>query len=122
MKISFLTDQSAQTINLYTYLGQQNPVVLPIGSTDSTLLGNLNTNINGIYTSNILVHSDASVITVNAFDQNYLFPYKKSISNLLGGLYFLNSYSSGPDTLYPFYVLANTKSPTSPIFLHTMAC
>ena len=34
MKISFITDLPAQTINVNTYLNEQNPVLIPIGSTD----------------------------------------------------------------------------------------
>lgn len=36
MQISFITEFSAQTINVNTYLSEQNPVLVPVASTDAT--------------------------------------------------------------------------------------
>lgn len=36
MQISFITDFSAQKINVNTYLGEQNPVLVPVASSDAS--------------------------------------------------------------------------------------
>lgn len=36
MQISFITDFSAQEINVNTYLGEQNPVLVPVASSDAS--------------------------------------------------------------------------------------
>jgi hypothetical protein len=39
--ISFVVDLPPQTINVNTYLSEQNPLVIPIASSDNTLLNNI---------------------------------------------------------------------------------
>jgi hypothetical protein len=107
LRISFITDFNSQTINLQTYLSEQNPVVVPIGSD----LGATTTTMQGIlatkYGTQISVQSDSSDNAAAAFDQNYLFPLKISQSTLKAGIFFYTSTTPGLSTnvLYPFNTL-----------------
>lgn len=121
MTISYSIDLPAQYINLSTYLSEQNPVTVPIGSDNSVLLGNLATSLTTKYGSSISLNVDSTDTTPNDFDYNYLFPRKKGQATLKGGIYFLDSVVEGANTVYPFYSLCITRSPTSYFFLPTLA-
>jgi ATP-binding cassette, subfamily A (ABC1), member 3 len=121
MKISFINDLPAQYINLSTYLGEQNPLVVPVGSSNVPFLTSITNSLNTQYGSTIALNIDSTDTTSSTFDQSYLFPIKKAQSTLKGGLFFLPSTVSGGNTLYPFYSLVVTRSPTSYFFLPCLA-
>jgi hypothetical protein len=105
-----------------TYLTQQNPVVVPIGSDNSGYVLLMNTSISSKYSSKVSVQSDTSDTTDTTFDQNFLLPKKIAQKTLLGGIFFMQSSSvSGSNTIYTYNTLVNTRSPTSPIFLGSLA-
>lgn len=120
MRISFITDQSPQTINLNTYLSEQNPVLIPISSSDTTFTTTMTSALSTKYGSSISVSSDTTHTTDSTFDQNYLFPIKKQQKTLKGGIFFTKP-ASAADTTLQFTTLANTRSPTSYFFLQTLA-
>lgn len=76
MRISFVTDYQPQTINVYTYLGEQKPVIVPIASTDTTYMPTFAGYLSGNYGSDISVSSDTTNNLAANFDQNYLLPLK----------------------------------------------
>jgi hypothetical protein len=78
MKVSFVKDQPEQAINLQTYLQEQNPVVVPIGSSDATLLAALKTSLNTKYSTLINVKDTSTHATAPDFDKLFLNPIKKS--------------------------------------------
>jgi cytoskeletal protein RodZ len=122
LQVSFIADFSAQTLSISTYLTDQNPVVIPIGSDNSVYANNLQSALNTKYGSNVDVQVDSTNTAVGNFDQNFLLPKKLASSKLKGGLFFLNGpTASGGDNLYEFYTLVNTRSPTSPLLLTTLA-
>jgi hypothetical protein len=118
MRISFITDLQAQTINVNTYLSEQSPVVIPIASTDPTYTS-FSTYLSGIHGSDISVSRDPTNSNAGDFDQNYLFPLKKQQKTLKGGIFFKKSTLG--DTAFEFTTLVNTRSPTSFFFLQTLA-
>lgn len=119
MRISFLTDFPAQTINVNTYLGEQNPVLVPIGSTDTTYTPTFAGYLTGNYGSEISVPSDPTNTAPANFDQYYLFPIKTQTKTLKGGIFFKKPANG--DTILEFTTLVNTRGPTSFFFLQTLA-
>ncbi len=118
MRVSFITDLPAQTINVNTYLNEQNPVVIPIASTDTSYT-NFATLISSTHGSNVNVSRDSTNSNAADFDQNYLFPLKRQQKTLKGGIFFKKP--AGGDTLFEFTTLVNTRSPTSFFFLQNLA-
>lgn len=119
MRISFLTDYQAQTININTYLSEQNPVFVPIGSTDTSYTPTFAGYLSANYGSDISVSSDPTNTASANFDQNYLFPFKTQKKTLKGGIFFKKP--AGADTTLEFTTLVNTRSPTSFFFLQKLA-
>jgi hypothetical protein len=119
MRISFISDFPAQTINVNTYLGEQRPVLVPIGSTDVTYTPTLAVYLSGNYGSDISVSSDTTNNLPAIFDQSYLLPLKKQQATLKGGIFFKKPAVA--DTTLEFTTLVNTRSPTSFFFLQTLA-
>jgi ATP-binding cassette, subfamily A (ABC1), member 3 len=95
--------------------------VVPVGSSDAALLTLTTNKLTTIYGSKISLQSDAIDTTAANFDQLYLSPIKKSQSTLKGGLFFKPSVTSGANTIYEYYSLVSTRSPTSFFFLPTLA-
>jgi hypothetical protein len=100
MKINFIKDPPAQYINLNTYLGEQNPVVVPIGSSNAALRTSVGNSLGSQYGSSISVRTDTTYVTAATFDQFYLSPIKKSQSTLKGGIFYEPSSTSGTNTFY----------------------
>jgi hypothetical protein len=120
MRISFLTDFQAQTININTYLSEQNPVFVPIGSTDTTHTPTFAKHLSDNHGSTIIsVSSDPTNTAPANFDQNYLFPFKLQKKTLKGGIFFKKPAVA--DTTLEFTTLVNTRSPTSFFFLQALA-
>lgn len=122
LRISFITDYSSQSLNLSGYLSDQNPVVVPIGSDVTATTTTLSTNLNTKYGSLISVKADTTDTTESNFDYNFLFPIKKSQASLKGGIFFTSAtVANGANTMYEFRTLVQTRSPTSPLFLSSLA-
>jgi hypothetical protein len=119
MRISFITDYQPQAINVNTYLGEQRPVVVPIGSTDITYTPTFAGYLSGNYGSDISVSSDTTYSLAANFDQNYLLPLKLQQETLKGDIFFKKPAAA--DTILEFTTLVNTRSPTSFFFLQTLA-
>lgn len=73
------------------------------------------------YGSTIKITTDTSSTNNNDFDKNFLFPKKKSVDFLLGGIYFGPQGSVMTDTTYEYTSVVNTRAPTACMFLQTMA-
>lgn len=119
MKVRFINDYFAQTINVQTYLSEQNPVVVPISSSDPTYTATFAAHLNSLHGSSLNVSSDLTHSTVPAFDFNYLFPIKQQQKTLKGGIFFKKPAIG--DTTVEFTTLVNTRSPTSFFFLQALA-
>lgn len=118
MRISFITDFPAQTINVDTYLFEQNPVNVPISSSDTTYTSTFAGFLSAIYGSTLSVSSDLTDSAADTFDRNFLFPVKLQQKTLKGGIYFKKP--AGGDTVMEFTTLVNTRSPTSFFFLQSL--
>ena len=122
LRISFIADYSTQSLTLTDYLSDQSPVVIPIGSDVSATATTLQTSLISKYGSNVNVYIDSTDTTASNFDYNFLFPIKKSQDSLKGGIFFVSSTSTnGGNTIYEFNTLVQTRSPTSPLFLSSLA-
>jgi len=122
MKISFVTDSSAQTMNLNLYLSEQNPVVVPVGSDAAAFASTVSSQLSARYGSLISTIADTTATTVGGFDNTTLFSKKLQMPKLKGGIYFYNTtIPSGGNTVYKYNTLVNTRSPTSYFFLPTLA-
>ena len=122
MRVSFIEDFNARAITVDTYLTDQNPVLILIGSDSTTLANNMQTFISGKYGAKVSVQADTTNTAVGTFDNLFLFPKKTSIETMKGGIFFTNTpVTSGANTLYEYYTLVNTRSPTSPFFLQNIA-
>lgn len=73
MRVSFVTDLPPQTINLNTYLSQSSPLVVPISSSDPTLLTKIQNTLTSKYDALISVATDTTDSTSSTFDSGYLF-------------------------------------------------
>jgi len=120
MKISYFKDQPSITMNIDKYLEFQNPLILPIGSSSASLLTSTSTSITTKYSSKVNLNSDNTQTTVFNFDKNFVYPKKLQNPILTGGIFVESSSVSGSNTIYPFYILSNTKIPSSSIFLPTL--
>ena len=70
----------------------------------------------------ISVKTDTTDTTAYDFDYNFLFPIKKSQNTLKGGIFFISGTSTnGGNNLYEFNTLVQTRSPTSPLLLSSLA-
>lgn len=118
MRISFIKDYPAQTINPSLYLFEQNPVIVPISSTDTTYTPTYASHLSGLH-SEISVSTDTTYSTAATFDQNYLFPIKQQQKTLKGGIFFKKPALA--DTTIEFTTLVNTRSPSSFFFLQSLA-
>ena len=81
MQISFITDFSAQTMNVNTYLSEQNPVLVPVGSTDAgfAFANTMKTTMETKYgRSKVSALSDINNIVIADFDKKFIFPKKLS--------------------------------------------
>lgn len=121
MKISFFKDMPSLTMNLDTYLIAENPLLLPLGSSNAALLTSTAAKITAKYGSQINLSIDNTATTAINFDYNFVYPKKKSKSILKGGIFLDPPTTSGGNTYYPFNVLTNTKIPSAVIFLPTLA-
>ena len=122
LRVSFIKDFAPRTIDVNTYLSDQNPVLIPIGSDSANFTLNMQTSISTKYGSSVSVDADTTNTVVGNFDFNFLFPKKKAITTMKGGIFFSSATnSSGGNTLYDYYTLVNTRSPTSPFFLENIA-
>lgn len=120
--MSFVTDFDARAITVNTYLSDQNPVLIPIGSDSAAHTANMQSSIATKYGASVTVDADTANTAVGNFDLLFLFPKKTAIPTLKGGVFFTNTtIPSGGNTLYEYYTLVNTKSPTSPFFLENIA-
>ena len=103
MKISFLKDLPEQVLSIPTYAGSfpsAIPLQVPIGSTDVTLLSNMESKLLSKYGSQISVTKDSTNANAIAFDQNTLFPKKTSVQFLMGGIFFNGQITAGANTVY----------------------
>lgn len=121
MKISFVKDPPCQYVSVDAYLADQNPVTLPIGSSNAALLTSMTTELTTLYGAKVSLSSDTTNTVVADFDRLFLSPIKKAQPKLKGGLFFLPSAASGGNTIYEYYSLVVTKSPTSAFFLPSLA-
>lgn len=121
MQISFIVDLPSQQLSLNTYKAQANPIEIPIGSGDSTLLNGIESKLNSKYGSQVSVSKDTSSTTASGFDTTFLKAKKQNTKFLLGGMFFNGQSTSGADTIYEYTTIVNTKVPTSSIFLQTLA-
>jgi len=97
-------------------------LLVPIGSADSALLTSVKTELNTRYPFQVDIRDTTASATDADFDTNFLFPFKKSLPTLKGGLYFNSTITSpGPIITYPFTSLVITRSPTSCFFLPNLA-
>lgn len=87
MKVSFVKDQPEQVINLSTYLKEQNPVLVPIGSSNAAILTSLKNALNTNYLTKISVKDTSAHATAADFDKLFLNPFKKAQKTLKGGIY-----------------------------------
>lgn len=86
-----------------------------------TLLNSMESKINLRYGSQITVTKDTTSTTATTFDSTFLLPKKSSVNFLMGGIFFNGQATLGSETLYQYTTVANTKVPTSPIYLQTLA-
>jgi hypothetical protein len=121
MTISFIVDLPEQELSLATYSSQASPIVIPIGSANSTLLSGIGSQMSSKYGSLISVSQDTNSANAINFDQNFLYPLKTSLTFLLGGIFFNGQSTIGTSTAYTFTSVVNTKVPTSSIYLQTLA-
>ena len=121
MKVSFFREMPALTMDLDTYLIAENPLSLPLGSSNAALLSTTAAKITTKYCSKIDLILDNTATTVINFDYNFVFPKKILKPILKGGIFLDPSSTSGANTYYPFNTLINTKIPTGAIFLPTLA-
>lgn len=120
MRVSFITDQSAQSINLNTYLSEQNPVVLPMASDVAGRTASISSFYAAKYGSKISVRATTSAAS-STFDYDQLFPLKQQLRTLKGGIYFSDAtVPSGANSLYKYQTFVSTRSPTSAFFLPTL--
>lgn len=91
IRANYINDSPPQSISLNTYLVEQNPVVIPIGSSNLTFLNKLKTSLKNQYGVNININADTTDTLPKNFDQQYLSPLKKTQPTLKGGIYFLPS-------------------------------
>ena len=75
LRISFITDLSPRTLTVGTYLGEQNPVVVPIGSNSQNFSDSIQSAINQGYNNSVNVLQN-NTIDVTQFDEQFLFPLK----------------------------------------------
>lgn len=95
--------------------------MVPVGSSDAALLTSTTTQLATQYGAKISLSSDTTNTVVADFDKLFLSPIKKAQPKLKGGIFFLPPASSGGNTIYEYYSLVVTKSPTSPLFLPPLA-
>jgi hypothetical protein len=119
MKVSIFSDKPAQSVNIYTYLGERNPMLLPFGSINGTYLNLFENKIKSKY-GNSAEFIKATSINEKIFDKNFLFPLKNLFpDSLKGGVYVnLPSYSSG-NFIVNISTIINTRSPSSMLFWPT---
>lgn len=122
LRISFITDFESQPLTIDTYLANQNPVVIPVGSNPTSYASTVGGDISTKYGTKVSVQEDSTDSTAATFDKNFLLPKKQAQTTLLGGLFFQqSSTASGSNTIYTYNTVANTRTPTSPLFLSTLA-
>jgi len=122
LRINFIKDQNSKSFSLSTYLTDENPTLIPIGS-DTT---GFSTTMSGILSSNygsqINVAVDSASTIPADFDKNFLFKKKLAVKTLKGGIFFYtNTVTSGSNTLYRFNTLVSTRTPSSSLFLTNLA-
>ena len=101
LRISFVEDFSPRTLNINTYLSDQNPVLVLIGSDSAVFTGNMQTSISTKYGASVDVQADTTNTVVGTFDQQFLYPKKLSTETMKGGIFFSSStVASGGNTLY----------------------
>lgn len=121
LRISFIKDFDPQSLTVDTYLTQQNPVLISLGANDTTTYVNtLGNDIALKYGVKVSVQKDTTDAAATTFDQNFLLPKKLAQKTFLGGIFFQQN-SNASSTIYTYYTLVNTRSPTSPIFLGSLA-
>lgn len=116
MRISFVTDPPDQTINLDIFKSEGLPLAFPVSGNDTA--GNITTIVNRLNTdfSGKLSAAQYSSASVQAFDNNTLFPQKHA-GQLKGGLFLSNTAST---LNYLPYFLLNTRSQTTPLLFPTL--
>jgi ATP-binding cassette subfamily A (ABC1) protein 3 len=119
LRVSFIADFGSQPITIDNYLTDHNPVVIPVGSDNSAFASSMQASISSKYGSKVSVLSDTTNTVATDFDKNFLFPIKKSQATLKGGIFFVQTAAGS--TPYPYNTLVQTRSPTSPIFLSSLA-
>lgn len=119
LRVSFINDFDSQPITIDNYLSDHNPVVIPVGSDNAAFASSMQTAISSKYGSKVSVVADTTNTAASSFDQYYLFPIKKSQTTLKGGIFFVQT--AGASSTYPYNTLVQTRSPTSPIFLNSLA-
>ena len=97
LRISFVEDFPARALTIDTYLSDQNPVLVPIGSDNGVLGTNLQNSLKTKYGSKVSVELDPTNTVVTNFDKDFLHPKKLAIKTLKGGIFFTN----GPTTVAP---------------------
>lgn len=118
MRISFIVDLEPVTINLQAYLAEENPVIMPINSDSSVFTTAMKNELNTRYSSQISVLDDLTSTTASDFDRNFLFP-KKISRSFKGGISFTSALNT--DSTFTFRQIVNTRTPTTPLFLQTLA-
>jgi hypothetical protein len=101
LRVSLITDYDARAITVDTYLSEQNPVLIPIGSDSSAFTTSMQTSINTKYGAKVSVDADTTNTAVGNFDLLFLFPKKLAINTMKGGVFFSSAtVTSGANTLY----------------------
>ena len=122
LRVSFIEDFPSRALTVNTYLTDQNPVLIPIGSDLNSFATTAQTTISTRYGNAVTVEADTTNTAVGNFDLLFLFPKKLSIATMKGGVFFSSStVTNGSNTLYEYYTIVNTRSPTSPFFLENIA-
>ena len=119
MTVSFINDSPYQELNYniyYTNESDPNPMLLPIGSSNSALLNQIETDLVAQYGNKFDIRKNVTSSELD-FDQNFLFPLKQSDQTLKGGIYF----TEGVNSTYSYKAFLNTRSPTSILTVQTLA-
>ena len=119
MTVSFINDSPYQELNYnvyYTNESDPNPIVVPIGSSDSNLLDDIETAMSSKYGNKFDIRKSV-IASEQDFDQNFLLPLKQADQTLKGGIYF----ELGNNNTYYYKAFVNTRSTTSILTVQTLA-
>jgi hypothetical protein len=121
MKVNFLADQPAQTLNFNTFVNEKSPFLVPIGGQTSATSTPIYTELNTRYGSKISTTLDTTNLVVDNFDKITLFPYKLAEKTFKGGIFVDDVTTGGPNTLHHFTTIVNTRSGPGILYLQALA-